>query len=538
MDNISLEESFGEASASEWFDEPAYLTLNADVADAVSVGLFNSGYDHYLQHGREEGRLAPRLKTTEQMTNHSFIRNQINSSENIQLNPKGSLEVLMISPKGGLFLVGWMDDRISIVDYIEITGSEWQCRIEGEKIARFRRPDVEKALAVNINHSFGFFAFIYLDELINNFSTYSVSIVFKIGSNITKILIAEERTESSLRDEVLTYIAKLEVFGNKAIESIGLLEKTVSQALVEHNIVISDSFTNGAYVEKFGPRNRKLSCSIVVCLYGKSEFLFLQNSLFSGTIGFENYEIIYVSNSPEIDEKLLKDIKISTLIYEIPQTLVLLPGNAGFGAANNAAVNVAETNRIIILNPDVFPQDPMWAQKHSNIVDYLPKNQTEIFGAPLYYDDGSLMHGGMYFELDTGIVVRETEVARVDLIRVEHYGKGSPSWSERFTYSRPVPAVTGAFISVNRSWFEKIGGFTKDYIFGHYEDADLCLKSLSCGVAPWMHDIRMWHLEGKGSTRRLVHEGGSYVNRSLFSKRWKTYLLKGLLGPNPEGIDC
>jgi hypothetical protein len=79
-----------------------------------------------------------------------------------------------------------------------------------------------------------------------------------------------------------------------------------------------------------------------------------------------------------------------------------------------------------------------------------------------------------------------------------------------------------------------LGGFTEDFVFGHYEDADLCLKSISEGVAPWIHDIKMWHLEGKGSTRLPVHEGGSYVNRGIFSERWDSVIAAGLEGRKPS----
>ena len=108
----------------------------------------------------------------------------------------------------------------------------------------------------------------------------------------------------------------------------------------------------------------------------------------------------------------------------------------------------------------------------------------------------------------------------MNFLRVEHYGKGAPPLSTKFVRSRPVPAITGAFISLNRKWFENIGGFSEDYVFGHYEDADLCLKSLEKGVCPWMHDVKLWHLEGKGSHRLPVHEGASIVNRWLFNRRW------------------
>jgi GT2 family glycosyltransferase len=97
-----------------------------------------------------------------------------------------------------------------------------------------------------------------------------------------------------------------------------------------------------------------------------------------------------------------------------------------------------------------------------------------------------------------------------------------------------VPAVTGAFLSVDRAWFEKLGGFTEDYIFGHYEDADLCLKSLRAGTPAWLHDIRMWHLEGKGSRRLPQHEGGSLVNRWHFSRTWLPTIVPDLMGKTPQ----
>ena len=155
------------------------------------------------------------------------------------------------------------------------------------------------------------------------------------------------------------------------------------------------------------------------------------------------------------------------------------------------------------------------------------------FWRPLYYDDGSLMHGGMYFDIDLGISLASGTPIGQQICRVEHYGKGAPSGTHQFTQARPVPAVSGAFISVDRAWFDQLGGFTEDFIYGHYEDADLCLKSIEKGVAPWLEDIRMWHLEGKGSTRQPPHEGGSLVNRWLFSQIWIPTIVGGLLGPTP-----
>ena len=178
----------------------------------------------------------------------------------------------------------------------------------------------------------------------------------------------------------------------------------------------------------------------------------------------------------------------------------------------------------------MFPRDPDWAKKHTDLLHSAPVAQSRLFGVPLYYDDGSLMHGGIYFEIDVGLSLSGGRPFPVRLCRTQHYGKGAPAGALQFNRARPVPAVTGAFISIERAWFEQLGGFTEDFIFGHCEDADLCLKSIAKGTAPWIHDIRLWHLEGKGSTCRAAHEGGSIVNRWLFSSTSMSTIEDGCWG--------
>jgi hypothetical protein len=97
-----------------------------------------------------------------------------------------------------------------------------------------------------------------------------------------------------------------------------------------------------------------------------------------------------------------------------------------------------------------------------------------------------------------------------------------------------VPAVSGAFLSVDRPWFEKLGGFSEDYVFGDYEDADLCLKSLLAGSPAWLHDNGMWHLEGRGAQPVPEQEGGALVNRWHFARTWTSTVVPHLLGPTPQ----
>jgi hypothetical protein len=330
------------------------------------------------------------------------------------------------------------------------------------------------------------------------------------------------------------YFAASDYYGGRPVAAMANLDRDAGDALIRFNKTLSRAITAGATVRRFGPDRQHFVGSIVVALYGISDYFFVQSCLFAQGRGIADYEFVYVVNSPELAETLYREALISQMVYGLSQTLVLLPGNAGFGAANNIAAQFARCDRLLCINPDVFPRDRDWAQRHTDLLGSVPAAQTRLFGTSLYYDDGSLMHGGMYFETDVGIIAHPGNMELRTLIRVEHYGRGAPAWATQYTASRPVPAVTGAFLSVNRSWFEKLGGFTEDYMFGHHEDADLCLKSLREDAPAWIHDIPMWHLEGKGCRRLPSHEGGALLNRWLFSRTWESTIVPDLVGKTPR----
>ena len=514
------------------FDEAAYLAANPDVTAAVTSGEYRSGYFHYLSVGWREKRP---LFATGSEPRGRLIRTlpklavPLASSIEVQL----TVEAVLVSDAGGLLVVGWLDDADVPLDYFRVNAAGWYYTFDLSSVVRFRRRDVEAAIGSSRAHGFGFLAFAFLTDALDVSGGCELLVGLQGVGHSTAPCTPRRVADTELRNVILSYVAEVEFFGNRQIEAMRFLDRSVGRQIIDHNLHITSEVIAGAFVERFGQPAGPLRGSVVVCLYGKPEYLFLQNAMFSGCLGFEDYELIYVSNSPDMAERLLKEAKAAEQIYGLPQSVVLLPGNAGFGAANNVAVGHAQSDRILIVNPDVFPRDRDWARKHSQAVADLPKSQTRLFGVPLYYDDGSLMHGGMYFEFDTGVSLDAGRVSQRQLLRVEHYGKGAPTWATRFTAPRPVPAVTGAFMSVDRGWYEKLGGFTEEYVFGHYEDADLCLKSIQAGTVPWIHDIRLWHLEGQGSHRLPVHEGGSLVNRWLFTNTWSEAVSNGLYGPEP-----
>ncbi len=513
------------------FDEDGYQRLYPDVAEALQKGEVASGHLHYQNCGKSEGRLfVGRIGP--------FARVTIGPDEgpprvNARAVPSHSIDAVFMSEGGGLFIVGWFDDTADRLTSLRVECCGWTLTIEADALSRVGRDDVQAALGVQGRRDFGFWVLLYSGQHLPTAAECEFVFIWQSGREGSHQEVIRRMDRRELRDAVLGFFAEAAHGSNPQLSAMASLDRFAGEQILSLNRAVTRGVVAAPYVERFGPSERSFKGSIVVCLYGKPEYMFLQNALFSGKPGIEDYEWIYVCNSPELVERLLKEARIGALIHGVSQTVVALAGNAGFGAANNVAVNYASSDRILIVNPDVFPKEADWAARHTELVALHP-DRSKLFGGPLYYDDGSLMHGGMYFEIDIGISVAPSGIVPRRLVRVEHYGKGAPPDTAEFIRPRPVPAVSGAFISCDRQWYEKLGGFSEDYVFGHYEDADFCLKSIEAGVLPWLHDLKLYHLEGRGSVRRPLHEGGSMVNRWLFSNTWSERIAADLLGPKPQ----
>ncbi|BBX47788.1 hypothetical protein MCOO_38030 [Mycobacterium cookii] len=429
---------------------------------------------------------------------------------------------------------GWVNDdeqdpfsKLTLWNALGLRGST-------TAIYRYRRKDVTNHLNLPEERNLAFWAIVEIERP----ETMSAP------AEVTLSLGAERKTfkcpirpvdDEKFRELALDHLAKTQAVRN-LVESFLYLDAGLGRSLIDLNLKVSKRMALGAQTVQIGKAPARPKASVIVCLFGKPELLMIQCALFSKCRGIEDYEFIYISNSPELTELLIKDATIANRIYGMPITLILLPGNAGFGVANNIAANAARSGRLLLVNPDIFPMDPEWPSQHSRIVNDLPPEQVSLFGAPLYYDDGSLMHGGMYFEVDVEFSFRDQQATRREMLRVEHYGKGAPPHTNPYLVSRPVPAVSGAFMSFEREWFESLGGFSPEYIYGHYEDADLCLKSFNAGKPAWIHYLPFVHFEGKGSAHRPAFEGGRLVNRWYFTKVWGEIVTKSIHGPSPQAF--
>ena len=79
-----------------------------------------------------------------------------------------------------------------------------------------------------------------------------------------------------------------------------------------------------------------------------------------------------------------------------------------------------------------------------------------------------------------------------------HYFKGLSRTMMAANVSRPVPAVTGACMMVERALYEQVGGLSDGYVDGGYEDSDFCIRLIDAGRHNWyMADVELFHLEAQ-----------------------------------------
>jgi GT2 family glycosyltransferase len=117
----------------------------------------------------------------------------------------------------------------------------------------------------------------------------------------------------------------------------------------------------------------------------------------------------------------------------------------------------------------------------------LARPDVGVVGARLLYGDQTLQHGGVVLGAAEG--------------RPIHEGQGAGPLEDgpmgRWRRTRPVAAVTGAFMAVRRETFERLGGFDDRLAVG-YNDIDFCLRARGGGLRViYAADLTLIHRESR-----------------------------------------
>lgn len=278
-----------------------------------------------------------------------------------------------------------------------------------------------------------------------------------------------------------------------------------------------------ATVKRFGAPVASPTVSVIVPLYRRIDLVEHQLTQFADDPGFQSVDLLFVLDSPELEDELLESARRLFALYGQPFRVAVLSANVGFAAANNLGASIAEGRILLLLNSDVFPEAKGWLDAMVRFYEGLPN--AGAVGPKLLYEDDTLQHAGMFFE----------RLSDSQPWNNEHYFKGMHRDLPAAAESRPVPAVTGACMMIARDLYLKMGGLSGDYLQGDFEDSDLCLRLLEAGRQNWYFaDVALYHLEASSydPERRRLHDG---FNRWLHTHVWAERLA-ALGGPGPARI--
>lgn len=417
--------------------------------------------------------------------------------------PVGAAIELAAGCGAGLFVAGWIRDPYDVVEELTTVDALGNTRSVDFRAVRFARPDVEQRYAKSrhavADPRVGFAA--YLPGPAPLGAQHRFELRLRSGARIALVAPPAPSDPALARNAVLSAIP----VGALTAQALAALIGPAASALHAQHL----ARRRAPEVVRFGEPVRRPRASIIVPLYRNLDFLRFQIAAFAVDHDLADVEILYVLDSPEQRDQVVHLLEGLHGLYGMPLTLVVMSGNFGYAAANNAGAAEASGRLLLLLNSDVVPAATGWFDAMAAaFVD--PK--VGAAGAKLLFDDGSLQHAGLLFR-------RGRDGRWIN----DHFFKGMPRDFAAGSVARAVPAVTGAAVMVPRALFAAVGGFTEDYVIGDYEDSDLCLKLRRAGKdVVYVPSAELYHFERKSIQRHAGYMRGvaSEYNGWLHSQRW------------------
>jgi GT2 family glycosyltransferase len=187
-------------------------------------------------------------------------------------------------------------------------------------------------------------------------------------------------------------------------------------------------------------------------------------------------QVVVVDNSGELEGRLagLRSPDVS---------LITNSENRGFGAAVNQAVEKAECQWLLVINPDVRLETDSLIQ----LLDAGNQYKAPIVGPRFYWDDQMAFRlppatgGCLWFEIASQCSARFQLDAELFsffwTIRHQRFWEAAEPFFE--------PFLSGACLLVEKQWIHSLGeSLFDERFFLYFEDSDLCMRALKCGVRP------------------------------------------------------
>ena len=209
-------------------------------------------------------------------------------------------------------------------------------------------------------------------------------------------------------------------------------------------------------------------------------------------------------NTPDVDMRVIvadnnsHDGSADIIAERFPQVdLIRNPGDFGFARANNEAIELVDSEWILLLNPDT--------EVHSGAIKNLlafSKQHPEagITGGRTVFPDGSLNKTSCWNKMTPWSLFCLISGLSLIFKRSEFFNPESIGGWKRDTV-RQVDIVTGCLFMIQARLWKRLGGFDRRY-FMYGEEVDLCLRAAELGYHPMITpDAQIMHLGGASALK-------------------------------------
>ncbi len=253
-----------------------------------------------------------------------------------------------------------------------------------------------------------------------------------------------------------------------------------------------------------------MDLSIIIVNYNVKEFLQnLIHSVEKATLNLTK-EIIIVDNASD-------DGSVDFIKEKFPNVkLIANQKNLGFGKANNIGLKLVTGDYILLINPDTLVAEDTF---EIMIQFFKDTPAAGLAGCKILNPDGTLQLACR--RSFPGPWTSFTKVTGLSTL----FPKSKIFARYNLTYldenkSYEVDAISGSFMMMRRSVYEKVGGFDEQF-FMYGEDLDLCYRIQKSGFKVYyVHSTQIIHYKGESTKRSSLDETKVFYNAMhLFVKK-------------------
>lgn len=194
-------------------------------------------------------------------------------------------------------------------------------------------------------------------------------------------------------------------------------------------------------------------------------------------------------------------------------------GNVGFARGCNIGVRAAHGSHVLLLNPDCMLRPGVVARGLQVLAEHPGAAALTV---RIENTDGTEQRGGRRNLMTPWTCL--VEQFRLDRLMPNHphFQRLNLNETEPLTAVTPVQCISGAFMLMPRTAYDRVGGMDEDY-FLHVEDVDLCMRiQKSGGSILYVPDVAVTHVKGTSRVFPLVVEWHKSVSvKKYFDKHFR-----------------